>query len=167
MLDVLESSGQQIIDEETFREVKMNQEIGYSDIARFKAGKTCQLTTFNPAKKSKTIRVPRGQRIVLGEVQGSGVIASLWLTFPGWFWQHWNTAAPISQTILKTLILRIYWDGSDRPAVEAPVGDFFGNGLCEASNFASKYFGMSSGGFFCKFPDALSKRLPHRAGKPR
>lgn len=133
-------------------------EMEFCDIARFREGKTCQLTTFNPEKKSKTIPVPRGQRVTLGEVHGSGVIASLWLTFPGWFWQHWNPTAPISQTILKTLILRIYWDGSARPAVEAPVGDFFGNGLCEASSFASRYFGMSSGGFFCKFP------MPYRKG---
>ena len=79
------------------------------------------------------------------------------MTFPGWFWQHWNTSAPISQTILKTLILRIYWDGCEKPAVECPAGDFFGNGLCENANFSSKYFGMSSGGFFCKFPMPFKK----------
>jgi len=38
-----------------------------------------------------------------------------------------------------------------------PVGDFFGAGLCEVASFASRYFGTSSGGFFCKWP------MPFRA----
>jgi hypothetical protein len=122
------------------------------DIARFKNEVTHQLTTFDLAKRIKTIDVPRGKRVTIGEVHGTGYITQLWLTFPGWFWQHWSPASPISQTILKTLILRIYWDGETEPAVQSPVGDFFGNGLCEISNFTSKYIGMSSGGFFCKFP---------------
>lgn len=112
---------------------------------------TRQLTTFDPAKRSKTVAVPHGERVVIGEAEGCGFITSLWLTFPGWFWQHWNPEAPISAAILKTLILRIYWDGAPLPAVEAPVGDFFGLGLCETANFTTAYLGMSSGGFFCKF----------------
>lgn len=121
-------------------------------LARPQNERTGQLTTFNLDRRSKTIPVRRGERVTIGSVSGRGYIANLWLTFPGWFWQHWNTAAPISQTILKTLILRIYWDNSRRSAVEAPMGDFFGVGLCQAASFASKYFGMSSGGFYCKFP---------------
>ena len=113
---------------------------------------TRQLTTFNLERKSKTLPVRRGKRVTIGEVKGCGFITQFWLTFPGWFWQHWNTKAVVNQSILKTLILRIYWEGEDRPAVETPVGDFFGAGLCEVSSFASRYFGTSSGGFFCKWP---------------
>jgi hypothetical protein len=119
---------------------------------------TRQLTTFSLGRKSKTIPVPRGKRVTIGEAEGRGYIAQFWLTFPGWFWQHWNTKATVSQSILKTLILRIYWDGSKEPAVAAPVGDFFGAGLCEVASFASRYFGTSSGGFFCKWP------MPFRKG---
>jgi hypothetical protein len=118
---------------------------------------TRQLTTFNLKRKSKTVPVARGKRVALGEVRGEGYIAQFWLTFPGWFWQHWNPRAPINQSILKTLILRIYWDDSPQPAVAAPVGDFFGAGLCEVASFASRYFGTSSGGFFCKFPMPFRK----------
>jgi len=128
-----------------------------TDIARFKNEVTRQLTTFDLAKRSKTVAVPRGKRVVIGEVKGQGYITQLWLTFPGWFWAHWQPNGPVSQTILKTLILRIYWDGESSPAVQAPIGDFFGNGLCEISNFTSKYFGMSSGGFYCKFPMPFQK----------
>jgi hypothetical protein len=127
-------------------------------LARFRSETTHQLTTFNRDTRSKTVAIPRGQRVGLPEVTGPGVLTQLWITFPGWFWQHWNPDAPIAQSILKTLILRIYWDGATAAAVEAPVGDFFGNGLCEGANFTSRYFGMSSGGFFCKFP------MPFRTG---
>ncbi len=119
---------------------------------------TRQLTTFNLKRKRKTIAVRRAKRVTIGEVKGQGWIAQFWLTFPGWFWQHWNTTALVNQSILKTFILRIYWDGSEQPAVAAPVGDFFGAGLCEVASFASRYFGTSSGGFFCKWP------MPFRKG---
>ena len=128
-----------------------------SNISKLKNLKTRQLTTFNLEKRSKTIAVPRGEKVTLGEVEGHGCIKQIWLTFPGWFWQHWNLPAKTSQTILKTMILRIYWDGNDKPAVQCPIGDFFGNGLCEISNFTSKFFGMSSGGFFCKYPMPFKK----------
>jgi hypothetical protein len=127
-------------------------------IARMSSEVTHQLTTFNLDKRTKTFAVKRGQRVTLAETTGTGCITQMWMTFPGWFWQHWNAGSAVDQSILKTLILRIYWDGSDTPAVEAPVGDFFGNGLCEISNFTARYFGMSSGGFFCKFP------MPYRKG---
>ena len=127
-------------------------------LARFRNETTHQLTTFDLDRRSKTIEVPRGAKVTIGEVSGHGTITQLWLTFPGYFWQHWDTSKPASQTILKTLILRIYWEGSKIPAVQAPIGDFFGNGLCEVSNFTSRCFGMSSGGFFCKFP------MPFRKG---
>lgn len=128
-----------------------------SNISTFKNEATRQLTTFDLSKRSKAIDVPCGQKVTLGEVTGYGCISQMWITFPGWFWQHWNRQAPVSQTILKTLILRIYWDGEKNPAIQSPVGDFFGNGLCEVSNFTSRYFGMSSGGFFCKFPMPFKK----------
>lgn len=128
------------------------------DISQIRLLTTRQATTFNLEQRSKTLPVKRGERRTLLEADGTGVITQFWMTFPGWFWQHWNPSAAISQSILKTLILRIYWDGSEKPAVCAPVGDFFGNGLCEVASFANHYFGMSSGGFFCKFP------MPFRKG---
>lgn len=120
--------------------------------ARKPPGVSRQLTTFNLDKRTKTKVLPPGERVTIGEVKGSGYISRLWLTFPKWFWAHWNTEAEIDPTILKALILRIYWDGSSTPAVEAPVGDFFGAGQCEYDSFASRFIGTSSGGFFSYWP---------------
>lgn len=127
-------------------------------IATLSDAVTHQETTFNLEKRTKTFHVKRGERVTLAQTTGTGCITAMWMTFPGWFWQHWNQNQPVDQSILKTLILRIYWDGSDTPAVQAPVGDFFGNGLNEISNYTSRYFGMSSGGFYCRFP------MPYRKG---
>lgn len=127
-------------------------------LAQPAAVKTRQVSTFDYDKRTKTILIAPGERKTTVQAEGAGAITALWMTFPGWFWQHWNTEAPISQTILKTLILRIYWDGEEKPAIEAPAGDFFGVGLCEVANYTSRFIGMSSGGFFCRFP------MPYRKG---
>jgi hypothetical protein len=147
----------------------MNEENCGLAIARFRDETTRQLTSYNPEHKIKHLRIPHGTRLSLPAVTGQGYIAQFWITFSGWFWQWWNGANPISQTILKTLILRIYWDGEANPAVQTPAGDFFGNGLCEISNFTSRYFGMSSGGFFCKFPMPFAKgfRLEFENADPK
>ncbi len=119
---------------------------------------TQQLSTFDRSINKKTKALRSGESISIGEVKGCGFIANIWMTMPNWFWGHWAPQTEVHQSLLKTVILKIYWDGAEKPAVEAPIGDFFGVGLCRVANFASHYFGMSSGGFFCKFP------MPFREG---
>ena len=48
----------------------------------------------------------------------------MWITFLGPEPQGWATRGSADH---QELMLRIYWDGDPRPAVEAPVGDFFAN----------------------------------------
>ena len=109
---------------------------------------TRQFTTFNLDRKSKTIAIPKGKRVTIGEVKGEGYVTQFWLTFPGWFWQHWNTKTAVNQSILKTLILRIYFDGAEKPAVAAPVGDFFGARAVRSRQLCfAVMLGTSSGDF--------------------
>ncbi|MFH0794271.1 MAG: glycoside hydrolase family 172 protein [bacterium] len=60
-----------------------------------------------------------GQTLEVANLKGPGEITHLWFTF---FGQEYHS---------RMLVLRMYWDGSDSPAVESPVGDFFlqGHGL--------------------------------------
>jgi hypothetical protein len=69
-------------------------------------------------------RVAPGQSHVLLDEQGPGVITHIWLTFLGPEPQGWAKQGSANH---QEMLLRIYWDGSPRPAVEAPVGDFFAN----------------------------------------
>jgi len=70
--------------------------------------------------------VPPGQTRVLMDRPGPGVITHIWMTFLGPEPHPWakNGSADHGQ-----MLLRMYWDGSARPAVEAPVGDFFACGF--------------------------------------
>jgi len=67
-------------------------------------------------------RVAPGATHVLMEVKGPGVITHMWLTFLGPEIQEWARNGSANH---QEMLLRIYWDGSKRPGVEAPVGDFF------------------------------------------
>ena len=65
-----------------------------------------------------------GATHVLLDEKGPGVITHIWLTFLGPEPQGW---APKGAANHQEMLLRIYWDGEQRPSVEAPVGDFFAN----------------------------------------
>lgn len=116
-----------------------------------------QFTTFDPETGNKIAGLAPGERKTLAACSHAGMITRIWFTFSGWFWEHWNPECTVDTTILRKLILRIYWDGSDFPSVEVPMGDFFGVGHCEYRHFSSQYLGMSSGGFYCYFPMPFSK----------
>jgi hypothetical protein len=66
--------------------------------------------------------VPPGQTHVLLDEKGPGVITHIWLTFLGPEPQDWAKAGAANH---QDMLLRIYWDGREKPAVEAPVGEFF------------------------------------------
>ena len=68
--------------------------------------------------------VPPGATHVLFDEQGPGAITHIWITFLGPEVQTW---APDGSADHQELMLRMFWDGNPRPAVEAPVGDFFAN----------------------------------------
>lgn len=78
--------------------------------------------------------VPPGGTHVLMDAKGPGVITHIWITFLGPGPQSW---APQGSANHEELMLRMYWDGNPRPAVETPVGDFFANCFGERSAVVS------------------------------
>lgn len=71
--------------------------------------------------------IPNGERRILFEVQGAGIINHIWITI----------APPPPQLSRNDIILRMYWDGSPEPCVESPIGPFFGQGWDESYDFSS------------------------------
>jgi len=88
----------------------------------------------DPDHNGDNSNVPPGQTKVLMDVKGPGVITHIWITFlePG---PHpWAKKGSANH---QEMLLRIYWDGSERPGVEAPVGDFFANSFGKRSEVIS------------------------------
>jgi len=79
-------------------------------------------------------RVPAGSTHVLMDVEGPGIITHMWITFLGPEPHPW---APNGSANHQELLLRIFYDGNDRPGVEAPVGDFFGGCFGKRSELIS------------------------------
>jgi hypothetical protein len=72
---------------------------------------------------SDNFTVKPGDKHVVLDAEGPGVITHIWFTFLGPEPQQW---APQGAANHQEMLLRIYYDGSDKPGVEAPLGDFFG-----------------------------------------
>lgn len=72
------------------------------------------------------ISVPAGQKVALAEMQGAGIVKHIWITI-----------ASGDELIRRNLVLRMFWDGSEHPSVQCPIGDFFGQGWGMKYNFVS------------------------------
>jgi len=70
----------------------------------------------------------------LMHTNGSGVVRRIWMTV--------DHRSPL---FLRRVILRMYWDGAEKPAVECPLADFFGFGLARMSAFQSELFSSPEG----------------------
>jgi len=65
-------------------------------------------------------------------------------TGPGVITHIWFTIAAQTTYHLKEIVLRMYWDGAEKPSVEVPVGDFFGLNLGEYNVYQSAFLNCSS-----------------------
>ena len=99
------------------------------ELARLQKGvKTRRVSSYDKSggNNDRLEGITPGQRRTLFEVKGAGVIDHIWITI----------APPPPALSRHDLILRMYWDGEANPSVEAPVGDFFGQGWDESYPFA-------------------------------
>jgi hypothetical protein len=92
---------------------------GLTEPKRFTAHRTSSNNPDGNSNDDSQRPIP-GETTVLADVRGPGVINHLWMTIAdneyGW---------------PRLLRLRVYYDGSNTPSVDAPIGDFFavGNGV--------------------------------------
>ncbi len=99
------------------------------DLARLShTTNSCRESSFDRSGgNADFVSVGPNETYTMLDFQGSGVIRHIWITID--FKLH--------ALYRKDLILRIYWDNQDFPSVEAPLGDFFGNGWGEHYNFST------------------------------
>jgi hypothetical protein len=98
-------------------------------LARAKSGRSKAVTSADPNPDSNRDRIGTikpGETRVLADIKGPAVIRHIWLTFnearPNWI-DAAGSAAP------NEIVLRMTWDDAAAPAVESPLGDFFGAGF--------------------------------------
>jgi hypothetical protein len=88
----------------------------------------------DPQSNYDNKNVAPGETKVLMNAKGPGVITHIWMTFLG---PEPHTWAKNGSANHQEMLLRMYWDGSERPGVEAPVGDFFANSFAKRSEVIS------------------------------
>src|SRR5690349_10312694 len=89
-------------------------------------------------KGAPAFTLKAGESRVLARVQsGSGVVRRMWMTL-----------LDRSPKMLRGLRLSMYWDDARTPAVDVPLGDFFGVGLGRVVPFESALFSSPEGRSF-------------------
>jgi len=90
--------------------------LAFAQLRDFRAFRSSSSNPDSTSNDDSARPIP-GETVVLADLEGPGVISHIWLTVAGneYGWP-------------RLLRLRIYYDGSDVPSVDAPVGDFFGVG---------------------------------------
>jgi len=102
---------------------------GMAALTQVQQGRSKAITSSDPDFNSNLDRrtyIQPGETMVLADITGPAVVNHIWLTFndarPNWLEAN-GSANPAE------IVLRMYWDDSDEPAVEAPLGDFFAAGF--------------------------------------
>jgi len=95
-------------------------------------------TTNQGAKGRAFYIIEPGAEQVLLDHQGAGVITRMWMS------------GTIGRSAEQRRMVRLdmYWDGEEKPAVSAPIGDFFGVGLGLNASFDSELFSNPEGRSF-------------------
>jgi hypothetical protein len=117
------------------------------DLPKRKKWRARQLSSNDPTGGNLDyLPAPPHEVVRIGEIKGPGCVQRMWFTI-------------LSQDpdAYRNLILRFYWDGEDKPSVEAPFGDFFGMGFSEYAQYSSAVQGVTSGGFWSYWPMPFTK----------
>ncbi len=127
----------------------------------FPAGTTSHVSSFENmngakgagGKRNKTAKgnayetMKPGESKTLLDINDQGIIQRIWMTVE---------PNPI---ILRSLRLQIFWDGEQKPAVDVPLGDFFGNNLGRTVPYQSALFSTGEGrSFNCYIAMPFRKR---------
>ncbi|MBN1481709.1 DUF2961 domain-containing protein [candidate division KSB1 bacterium] len=94
----------------------------------------------NGAKGHPYERFRAGETKTLLDLQGPGIINRMWVTLQ-----------PRAPYVLRGLVIKMYWDHEEKPAVSVPFGDFFGVGLSRTVAFENALFANPEGRSFVSY----------------
>jgi len=95
------------------------------------------------AKGNAFYIIAPGEKKVIFDTKGAGIIKRIWI----------SGTIPVSPEQRRSVRIDMFWDGASKPAVSAPVGDFFGIGLGLIASFESDLFASPEGrSYNCTVP---------------
>ncbi len=111
-------------------------------------GKGQGAKTNKGAKGNAFYIIAPGEKKIIFDVTGAGVIRKMWM----------SGSIAVNPEQRRAVRIDMYWDGAARPAVSAPIGDFFGSGLSVMTSFESELFSNpESRSFNCMVPMPFRK----------
>ena len=133
------------------------------DVASIDLSRDCRAVTFeNPTGERgaggtacggrkgapKRLLAP-GERVVLADLSGPGVLRHIWMTVP-----------PAPPEVMRALWLEVYYDGAAAPSVSVPCLDFFASPHGRTAAFDSALVSVHEGrGFNAYFPMPFRRRV--------
>lgn len=124
-------------------------QIGYStlaSLARIRRFESRRCSSYDRSGGNKdSVTIAAGKRHVLADVGGPGCIKHIWST----------NGRALVRDAMRSVVLRMWWDGEKTPSVEVPLADFFGGGFGICTRFCSLPLQMNpheGSGMNCWFP---------------
>ena len=90
------------------------------------------------AKGNAFYIVQPGETRNLLDIKGAGIIQRMWM----------SGSIAMNPEQRRAVVINMYWDGASKPAVSAPIGDFFGNALGVMRSFDNELFSNPEGRSF-------------------
>lgn len=91
------------------------------------------------------IRLAAGAKVTLADIKGPGIVQHMWFT--------------VHPDSLRTLALRVFYEGMEQAAIETPLHDFFCNGADGLAQVNSQAMCVNPrGGMNCYWPMPFRKR---------
>jgi hypothetical protein len=103
-----------------------------------------------------------GETVVLCDIEGPGTIRHIWMTGTWRHFQWMQERQPGRDTLLRTTILRAFWDGQEHPSIECPLGDFMGFAHSKITPYESAVHSVGEHGalnFWIPMPFTRSARI--------
>src|ERR1700684_3702096 len=106
-------------------------------------------TTAGGRKGAPSRVIDAGDRAVLADIEGPGVIRHLW-----------RPVLPAPPERLRALWIEVFYDGADEPSISVPMLDFFCLPHGRAAPFSSALVAVNEGrGFNCTVPMPFADHL--------
>ena len=91
-----------------------------------------------PGRKGAPFKIIKpGETVTLCDIQQAGTIRHIWMG--GEFLNHeWTKDNKLERLqLLRSTIIRAYWDGQEHPSIECPLGDFMGLAHSKVTSYQS------------------------------